>query len=216
MKQEEIVVPCPHCGSDNLITPINKIDLEGENFERLLRGDINIIICFSCSNEFSYQTPLYSYLEEYNYLIFLNEDLVNLDRNSINTIAEELMKKFIGKKTNKDYFLRITLNRNSFIEKIFLINNSLNDKLIEYIKFQLYRKEKQYTFPRYRLFYDYSNKDETLIQFCVFDEQANKISTKLQIKKFFYTELLNEYNKNILKLDNFFSSYFVDVEKFFN
>ena len=216
-KQDYSLFPCPNCGVGNDAHIINKIKLFDDSLERLLRGDLNLIVCFSCSQEYHVEVPLYCCIESYKMLIFYQPSFKNLNLTQIDQVSEDLVKNFLINKNPQlsNYEIRITVDRNSFIEKIFLASHSFNDKLFEYLKFQIYRKEKEYNYPNHQFFYDYTCKDKTIIQFFVFSQTGTKIKTGLQIKMSLYTQLLDKYQGKTLNLDAFYPKFFIDVRKFF-
>ena len=112
---------------------------------------------------------------------------------------------------------RLTLTRRSFIEKIALHLEKKDDRIIEYIKYQLFRRpEGQINPVRTELLYDFSNKEEDKLKFILFDRETGKPSAATHVPTQLYDELVETFLKDDdmkEELEALFSGRFVNVEK---
>ena len=217
MKEELLVTSCPNCGFNNESTVLRAIEYNSESFERLLRGDLNVVICFQCASEYYIPLPLYCYIKEEKSLILLQEDFDSLNKDNLKQLSAEIVKKSLEHLSlEEDSKIRIVTSRNSFIEKVFLSTLSLNDKVIEYLKLQLYRKERDFVPEHCSFFYDYGRSQGKFVEFIVVQKDKKNILTTLQIQKEIYLEVLSKYEEGVLELDRVFPRYLVDVQFLLN
>ena len=106
---------------------------------------------------------------------------------------------------------------NSFIEKIFLHTHQLDDKLVEYVKYQLYGNPVQRIDPvRSELLYDFSTCDGEKLAFVVVDRESGRAIAGAHIPMAVYEELAAAFlNDGTFQdeLDSLFPGYYVSVDR---
>ena len=212
---QETASICPQCNYENSSIIQQEVIYFDSSYERLLIGDLNTLMCFQCHNEYRIETPLYCYLEEYHTLIFYHADFAQLETKTLEIVFEELLQSSIEIENKDSLQTRICFTREEFIEKIHIIAHSLNDYIIEYLKFQVIKKE-NYKLENVQLFYDYSNKDEKKHCFLVLEKGKEEIKTRLELNSDAYHEIMDKFSNNTLDLQNIFEQYYISIKRFKN
>lgn len=154
---------CPYCNSNNEFTL--KDELNQDDIEQILTKKIFEFKCFKCQKKFNIDYPLSVSCNQY-FICY---------------------KKTI-KKVKKHSILRLCQTFDDFKEKILILNDSLNDILIEFLKDYIKKQTGD------ELFLRYDSIDAKKIVF--YDLQNQKY---LGISKEFYDNLLK--NAKIKKIN---------------
>ena len=111
-------------------------------------------------------------------------------------------------------------DKEEFIEKIMLVNAGFDDRLMEYAKFQLFQNcPGQLDHEKHRLLFDFSNKEDNLIKFVVFDKENGKHIAGLHIERKDYEAMDNEFKNTPTlqkELDALFPNCNVTVDRVFD
>lgn len=212
----EITVPCPNCGAHQTLTATTTVRPGEEALEELFRGNLNKAECADCATEFLIQTPILFRDDERRFLVYcLPVDNKHADEQieeQMETLTDEVFSEF---ESDEIPDCRLTLNRRHFIEKIAVHLNGLDDRLIEYIKYQLYQRG-DIDPVRSELLYNFSNQDESVIPFILFDRETGKASAGANIPRDVYDELAETFASDegmVEEIEKLFPSYNVTVDK---
>ena len=211
------VIECPNCGFEIESEITTTIRPNDQSLNELFNGDLNNMICNQCTKEFIYETPLVYKSEDDDYVIYYNP---HLDPNEWQAAEEQMQKALditlesLAPEDRPE--CRLTLNRNEFIEKIALNIAELDDKLIEYLKFHIYKQE-NYDPGTQALLYDFSRSDGDIIEFSVLDIAKGKVlqNTQTPITALEQMKELLEKEDCPIDLDEVFNGLYVQVSKIF-
>lgn len=209
---------CPKCHARQEATPITVIAPQTEALKQLFKGELNQLECRECGTRFLLQSPLIFHDDAREKLIYY----IPVERRDNWAEAEKEMEKITGaladtneQATKPD--CRLTLTRRSFIEKIAIHLAGRDDRVIEYLKYQLYRKPDGQIDPvRTELLYDFSDQSEEQLKFILFDRETGQAQAATHIPIQLYDELVETFLKDDdmkEELDSLFSGHFVNVEK---
>lgn len=184
--------------------------------DELFHGELNKAVCSHCGTEFLLQVPVVFRDDEGRYLVYcLPVDNKHADQqveDQMESLTDEVFSEF---DTEDVPDCRLTLNRRQFIEKIAIHLKGLDDRLIEYVKYQLYQKG-EIDAVRSELLYDFSDNDPTRIQFLIFDRETGEASAGADLPREVYDELAETFLSDeglAEEVEKLFPSYNVTVEK---
>jgi len=117
--------------------------------------------------------------------------------------------------------VRLVFAREDFLEKIALQRQGLDDRLVEYAKFQLFQNTGGAALlpERHRLLYDFSRSDEEKMQFAVFDRQTHQVSAALHLPQEDYHKMALEFaaNEHLQReLERLFPDCLVSVDRLYS
>ena len=129
---------------------------------------------------------------------------------------EELDQQlFKGLSSQEKPDCRLTLCRRDFIEKIAIRQFGYDDRLIEYIKYQLFQHSKKGLDPhRMDLLFDFSNTNDEHLGFLAFDRTTGKAVYSLNFLRDDYEHLAEYFlreNEMETRLNRLFRKYYVHV-----
>jgi hypothetical protein len=135
---ETLQVECPACGSEQSVTIWRTVNvtLDPRLRTQLMDGSLSRFECTQCSHQTSIDHPLLYHDMQHGFMIFqLNrEDGTQLLMEGIRSLtaapgAEELFGSAMA-----DYRMRVVASRNELIEKIYVFEDGLDDRMIEMVK----------------------------------------------------------------------------------
>ncbi|MCF7854345.1 MAG: hypothetical protein K9N51_06070 [Candidatus Pacebacteria bacterium] len=211
-------VSCPTCECTQTITPVTVLHSDTDELEKLFQGHLNTVTCSSCHAQFRVQAPLLFRDDEHRFLVYYAplEDRGKWDE------AEKQMRQitanvFGNASLDELPDCRLTLTRRSFIEKIALHLDGLDDRVVEYVKYQLYNNpEQNVDAVRYELLYDFTASDDDKLAFILFDRESGTAQAATHIPRHVYEEVAEAFLKDDdmrEELEALFSGYYVNVEK---
>lgn len=209
-------LPCPKCGAEQQVTAVTTVGPDDKNLERLFGGELNKVRCQACDAEFIIQVPIVFRDDERRFLIYC----LPLDEQGAAEQVEEQMEALTDEvftEFNSDELpdCRLTLNRRHFIEKIAIHRHQLDDRLIEYIKYQMYQQG-DIDEVRSELLYDFSSETGDVIPFIVFDRETGNAQAGAHLPRDVYDELAEMFAANeelASEIEELFPSYNVTVDK---
>jgi hypothetical protein len=184
-------VLCPACGGEtdadikSLVTP------QSAELKALLDGELNRVTCQECGTPFVVATPLL-YRDDVDQFFVYYIPLE--DRSSWREVearvGEICDRAFAELAPDERPVCRLTFHRRNFIEKIAAREAGLDDRLLEYVKYQLYnRPVEPIDQIRCELLYDFSNADESKIVFILFDRETGEATAAAHLPMDTYGEL---------------------------
>ena len=215
-RRTRTAVPCPKCGAEQQATAVTVVGPHDKNLDRLFCGELNKMHCRACGAEFLIQVPIVFRDDERRFLIYC----LPLDEQGAAEQVEEQMEALTDEvftEFNSDELpdCRLTLNRRHFIEKIAIHRHRLDDRLIEYIKYQMYQQG-DIDSVRSELLYDFSSEADDVIPFIVFDRETGNAQAGAHLPKDVYDELAEMFAANeelAGEIEELFPSYNVTVDK---
>jgi len=234
---------CPKCGAAQpgakVTTVLRPADEAG--LAALLKGTLNVFTCVKCGTPFRLDSPVLYRDDARRALIYWapNETQETLDK--AEKQVAELLKALMpaaaveAEETDNteetdgteeaaetagvapDVTCRLTLTRGQFIEKVMLWRNELDDRVVEYIKFQLFQNPQGHLDPvRTELFYDFSQPDPANLSFLVIDRESGQAAAGTHVPMELYAEAAATFLSDTAlraELDKLFPGYHVSVSR---
>lgn len=216
---ETVQVKCPACESLQQIAKTNLIDAsDSKTVEAILLGEVNRYTCPECDAAFMVDTPIVFRDDAQNKVIYFHppgddEEWAEIEK-TVASITEHL---FRPKKNTAPPDCRLTVDRREFIEKVALHFHGFNDKIIEYIKYQLFRNPNQnLDSVRSRLLYNFGVQKQELLAFVVVDRETGRATSGTHVPIDVYKEVADTLlaNEDLAdELDALFPGCYVSVER---
>ncbi|MBT3375629.1 MAG: hypothetical protein HN742_11935 [Lentisphaerae bacterium] len=211
-------VTCPQCSEQQVVETTTVLRPGETAVQELFEGELNCVTCEACETRFFLDIPLLYRDDEVRWLIHFMplEDATQWEK------AEKQMESLSESIFDSGDAIdlpdcRLTLTRRTFIEKISLLQHRLDDRLVEYIKYQLYRAPDSEIDPiRNELLYDFSSKDSNRLAFIIFDRESGQAAAATHIDFDLYQELAAESAEDEGlgdALDELFPGYYVNVDR---
>ncbi len=199
---------CPSCKSEMLINPVFTIRENTDELHALIKGNLNRFSCPSCHKDFLYDTPMVYRDDENQYVTYYHSSGTNETVSEALGFMDEIYGNMFANLSEKEKpVCRLTLCRKDLIEKIKLHQKRLDDRIIEYIKYQLFHHSRDLDPTQMDLLFDFGSSDNETLVFLAFMQTSGDILYSLDFPVKEYTEL----RKNFLgsrKLENEFSKLF--------
>jgi len=215
---EQGVIACPKCGAENTVRPKTVFRRHDPALGALFDGSLNQVACSRCGIAFRLDVPLMFHDEEDPCLIYFTplepQGAWQQTERDMAVLAENVAAE---NGAVEPLECRLTLTRRSFLEKISLQINDLDDRVIEYIKYQLYNTPDRKIDPiRDELLYDFSTHDETQLAFIIFDRESGRATAGAHLPMDVYRELVETLFADDAfseEIDKLFPGYYVSVDR---
>ena len=211
-------VECPNCGFDIEAEITTTIRPDDQSLNELFNGELNNLICHQCAQEFLFDSPLVFKNEDDSFIIYYNPEIPAEEWKA----AEEQMQKALSLTLEtldpEDRpECRLTLTRNEFVEKIALSLADLDDKLIEYLKFHIYKQDATIDQQLHTLLYDFSRSDKNILEFSIMDNAKGKVlqNTQTPASALDQMRMQLEADDCPIDIDELFDGLYVQVKKLF-
>jgi len=193
-------INCPKCGHSQAVELYESVNVQvsPELKEVLMANRLNVVTCAECGLSFRVDKPLL-----YNdpkrgvmiYLIPTTEGQYNkgehLFAESLRRLTEVLPADFNAPGVS------LVFNRFELVERIFLFDAGLNERIIEYIKYMIYSKNLGKLDPRTKnLLFDAEDSTDKVLCFVVQDVATRKLESVLQYDRGTYKALSEMFDRD--------------------
>jgi hypothetical protein len=189
---------CPNCRLLNQVAPVTRLGPDEPGLQELFAGTLNRIVCAACKTTFRVDVPVLFRDEERHTLIFLpaaDEAGVPLTPEEAETHLAAILRQLPAAAAGRGApTCRLVLSHRQLVEKIAMLRQNLDDRLVEFVKYQLYlRRERDLDPVRKELFYDFSAPEADRLAFIVFDRESGKPCAAAHIALDVYRDLASAF-----------------------
>lgn len=191
--EETVSVKCPTCGREIPLTPVTVLRPDDASLGLLFRGTLNQCLCPDCNARFRVDLPLLYRDDARRIVVYClpagEQDGSDLEQAEaqVDTILKSI---FAGDDVAELPECRLVFTIAEFVEKIALVQAGLDDRLVEYIKYQFFlRRERDLNPARRNLLFDFSHTEPENLGFIVVDRQSGKACAAAHIAMDTYREL---------------------------
>ena len=182
---------CPNCRTAQTVDPVTVLHPDDDDVEGLFRGTLNTVTCDGCQSTFLLNVPLLFRDDERRCLIYYLplDDPARLAE--LQEKMQGLTERAFAELPDGDVpTCRLTVNRKDFIEKIALHMQHLDDRLVEYVKYQLYNgPSNKVDGVRSELRYDFSSPDGDRMAFLIIERETGNATGGIHIPQEVYDDL---------------------------
>ncbi len=194
-------ISCPECGHHQDVTLYDSINVSEapELRDDLLANRINAVTCESCGFSFRVDKPLLYSDPSQSIMIYW----IPTEGTTLETSQEELFRDSItqlGESMPDDLDapeIHLVLQRTELVERIFLLEAGLDERIIEYIKYTVYTRNIEQVEPDTKnlLFNAEDSTDERLL-FVVQDLQSGQFESVLEFSREAYQGLVEMFDSD--------------------
>ncbi len=177
---ESGTVDCPRCGTPVTATPVMILQPNSAGLRALFEGTLNRVSCPACGTAFVIDVPVIYRDDAKRFLIYFTRVEDTELREEMGRQFQEVTEKIFGEETGLPLpACRLVTDYSALMEKIAIHERGLDDRVIEYIKYQMFRNPnmKDRLDPlRDRLLYDFSRRgeEEEIVAFIVVDSKTGQ------------------------------------------
>lgn len=211
-------VCCPHCDQHFETELLRSLQPDSPALRALLNSTLNCPRCPHCGKSFRVETGQLIYKDPDTAFFLLQSSAEDPESTaSLEQELDSLASEIAWQENMPRPMVRLVFNREDFIEKIFLQQRGLDDRLVEYAKFQLFQNTggTRLLPQQQRLLFDFSNSDDEKMQFIVFDRESGKADASLHLPMQDFRDMQQEFaqSEELQKeLDLLFPGCVVNVE----
>lgn len=168
-------VKCPACTAEAEFQPATVLRDETPELQALFDGTLNRVECPGCGTQFLFETPILYRDDDGRHLIYylpraLNDNLEDALR-QMDEFADVIFAEFDDAERPE---CRLSTQRHHFLEKIALHHHGFDDRLVEYVKYQLFEHSEGLDPIRHELLFDFGGHEEGQIKFIAFDRETGE------------------------------------------
>lgn len=188
---------CPHCGAElKDVRPVTAFCREDKTVVAELfkgvNGKFNVFPCAACGKDVRLDLALVYRDEENSRLIYYlppaDHTTIAAAEKAINQIVTQLFGE--GAPPSEVPDCRLTLSIQEFIEKIALLEDGLDDRVVEFIKYHIYlRNEYDINPQKVTLLYNFTSPDPELLEFVIFNRTTGKPDNATNVPMTLYHEV---------------------------
>lgn len=215
------IVECPQCDTPVTVTPVTVLRPHSSDLKRLFKGDLNRVTCEACQTTFVIDVPMLYRDDEGRFLVYFIAEPDPAQwpecERRMQAVTAEVFTQDSGQVPPS---CRLVTDRSALIEKIALHERGLDDRIIEYIKYQLFQNPgggERLDPVRQRLLYDFSSDpDEGRLAFVVFDREHGRPTAAAHLPTEVYREVVEAFTTNLGmrdELESLFPGYMVNVDR---
>lgn len=193
-------INCPKCGLTQSVELHESVNVQSnpELKEALLGNSLNTVHCSNCRLSFRvdksllYNDPAHQLMI---YLIPLQEG----DYDQGESLFAESLQRLNGAlpKGFATPGISLVFNRFELVERIFLVDSGLNERIIEYIKYLIYTKNLAQMDPRKKnLLFDAQDSTEKALCFVIQDVATKKLESVVQYERNTYRALCEMFDRD--------------------
>lgn len=208
---------CPKCEVETSFAPVTVLtDLQTDDLKSLFAGRLNTVHCDACETDFLYETPILYRDDAGRWMVYyLPPTIIERLDDAVVHVEEIYDMVFNDFSSEERPGCRLVTKRNALIEKIAIHQRQLDDRIIEYIKYQLYQNCDDLDPIRHELLFDFGNMTETELMFLAFDRDTGKPTYSMAFPVADYESLSTYFlssEKMQHELERMFRRHFIQVD----
>lgn len=193
-------INCPKCG---LTQPVElhesvNVQVNPQLRDELLGNRLNLVVCTNCKATFRVDKSLLYNDPAHQIMIYLIP-LKESDYDQGERLFAESLQRLNGA-LPKDFVtpgVSLVFNRFELVERIFLVEAGLNERIIEYIKYLIYTKNLTQMDPRRKnLLFDAQDSTEKALCFVIQDVETRKLESAVQYDRNTYRVLCEMFDRD--------------------
>jgi DNA-directed RNA polymerase subunit RPC12/RpoP len=188
-------VTCPRCQKSLQTVAATVITPESAELAALLKGTLNSVVCDNCGCRILLDTVM-MYRDDAKRLVIwcIPADDAESWQEAEQAMQQMSAKIFAELPGELLPECRLTISRRGFIEKIMIFQNGLDDRLVEFIKYQLYQHPKHpIDANKFELLYDFTGTDSDKLMFVSIERATGRAAANTHLEMVAYQEMAEIY-----------------------
>lgn len=193
-------IRCPKCGHEQVVELYNVVNvfLNPKLKEDLLANRLNVVTCEGCSAVFRVDLPLV-YSDPSRHLLIYWVPLAEKDQQQGELEFQEVLRE-LQQAMPADVDtppVSLVFDRYELVERIFLAEADMDVRVIEYIKYLIYLRNRAKVDPKYKiLLFDAEDSTDQMLCFVVQDAATRKLESLLQYDRKTYQALCDIFDRD--------------------
>lgn len=195
--KKNVRISCPKCSHKQNVELYESINID-ENPDlknSLFYNSLNRIACENCEFDFRVDLP-FVYLDPKNkiFIHLIPENQTNNFSEILNEFDVIIESISFASKKETDLNIRLVTSRSELIELIYMTESNINQRIIEYIKYEIYEKNKKKLNPEnHRLLLNIEDSSPEKLMFVIQNINTKELLEILEYARSGYTSLKNLY-----------------------
>ena len=206
---------CPSCSAEIVVSPTSVVTENTAQLHDLFKGILNKFQCTKCDGEFLYDTPIVYRDNEHRYVIYYHTSSTDDNLSEALAYMQEVYDNlFRDLSDNEKPISRLTLKRKDLVEKIKIHQHGYDDRLIEYIKYQLFQHSDNLDCASLDLLFDFASSNSENLVFLAFDRKTGNAHYSLEFPAEEYEKLNRDFlspPETAKEFDKLFNGHYVHV-----
>ncbi len=193
-------IRCPKCAEEQTAELCNAVNAatDAELRDALLANRLNVVTCRNCSASFRVDLP-FVYSDPARRVFIYWMPLPDQQRAEGEAGFQEMIREVTKALPADMPSLSVTLvfDRYQLVERIFLYEANLNERVIEYIKYLIYLRNRSKVDPERKiLLFDAQDSTDKTLCFVVQDAKTRKLESLLQYDRKTYDALCQMFDRD--------------------
>lgn len=192
-------ISCPKCGETQEVDLVDalRIGVDPDLREALLANELNKVTC-TCGFAFRVDKNLLYHDDTRRVMIYLMpapiQDAERIEAAFFDTVQS--LNKALPSGVRPPRVM-LVLNRTELIERIFLIEAGLDERVIEYVKYTIYTRNLRHVpFADKVLLFNAQDSNEENLAFVVMDAASHRLESMIQYKREAYRAVADAFNQD--------------------
>lgn len=193
-------IECPKCGDKQDVELFDSLNVHDEPAlkENLMKNQINQVDCAGCGYNFRVDKPVLYSDPAQNFIIFLNPT-----RESPTAEEQRMFVQWMEQvnTTLPDGIdapeVHLVTSRTELVERIFILENDLEARIIEYVKHTIYSRNLSKVDPEKKiLLFDAQDSTEEKLCFVVQDSSSHQLESVIEYNRDAYVGLCEMFDQD--------------------
>lgn len=199
-QQKSYNIRCPKCQHDQAVQLYESINVQTspDLKKRLMANQMNTVTCGQCTLTFRVDKPLLYHDPVKRFMIYqipmsgrTAEEGERQFTDSLGQLSSLMAKDLQSPDVS------LVFSRTELVERIFLRDAGLNERIIEYIKYMIYTRNSAKVDAAHKiLLFDAEDSTPEALCFVVQDAKSRKLESVLQYERKTYTALCETFDKD--------------------
>jgi hypothetical protein len=215
------VIECPRCQAPQEVVPVTVLQPRSKELKELFKGALNRVTCGACKTVFVLDVPVLYRDDAARFMVYFVPAADSASWADGERQMRQVTEQVFGQESGVlPPTCRLVTDRSALIEKIALHERGLDDRIVEYVKYQLFSNPSRENRPdpvRHRLLYDFStDPDGAHLAFLIFDRESGRATAGAHIPMDVYREVTEAFTTSLKmrhELQALFPGYYVSVER---
>jgi hypothetical protein len=200
-KSKTFHIKCPSCDVQQDVSLYESVNVgnDPELKQLLLENTLNRVECIDCDTSFRVDMPLLYSDPKHNILIHWIPETEELDKDAIiedfDQSLEQINDLLPADITTPN--VRLVLTRVELVELIFIIEEGLNERVVEYVKYSIYTRNIEKVDPKgFRLLLNVHDSTEEELCFVMQNVETQGLGKVLRYGRTAYQSMCDLYDEN--------------------
>ena len=193
-------IRCPGCGHEQAVELYESVNVRTDPVlrDQLMANQLNVVQCEGCRISFRVDKPLLYHDPDRRFLLYLlplAEDQLPAGERHFAETLRRVQAALPG--NSKPPAIGLILNRLELVERIFLHEAGLNERVVEYLKYMMYTRNPRRLDPdRKTILFNAQDSTDDPLCFVIQDVASRKLEGVLKYERKVYDALCEMFDRD--------------------